>query len=47
VSVVYYYRTKMQECLSPAEELERAKQLRASLDLSEDDAERDPAYNEP
>jgi hypothetical protein len=47
VSVVYYYRTKMQECLSPAEELERAKQLRGSLDLSEDDAERDPAYNEP
>lgn len=47
VGIVYYYRTKMQECLSPAEELERAKQLRGGLDLSEeDDTESDPAYNE-
>lgn len=44
ITVVHYYRTKMQECLSASEELERAKQLRGALDAGEDDDERDSAY---
>lgn len=32
ISVIYYFREKMPECLSPAEELERAKHLRGALD---------------
>lgn len=31
ISIVYYYRQKMVDCLSPAEELERAKKLRGDL----------------
>lgn len=37
VSVVFYYREKMAECLSPEEELERAKVLRGSF-APEDEA---------
>jgi hypothetical protein len=32
ISIVYYFREKMPECLSPADELDRAKNLRGSLD---------------
>ena len=32
ISVVYYFREKMTECLSPADELERVKNSRGSLD---------------
>jgi len=44
ISVVLYYRTKMQECGSAAEELQRAKELRGALtpdvdaDVSAEDA---------
>ncbi len=43
-SVVFYYRTRMVECLSAHEEHERAKQLRGAIDLTEEDVDRDPAY---
>lgn len=33
ISVVFYYRQKMVDCLSPAEELARAKQLRGALEM--------------
>jgi hypothetical protein len=32
ISIVHYFREKMVDCLSPAQELERAKALRGSLD---------------
>jgi hypothetical protein len=35
ISVIYYFREKMTDCLSPAEELERAKNLRGSLSAEE------------
>lgn len=37
VSVVYYFRRKMVECLPPAEELERVKTLRGSIPEETDD----------
>jgi hypothetical protein len=37
ISIVYYYRQKMVECLSPLEELERAKKLRGDLVVPEPD----------
>jgi hypothetical protein len=33
VSIVYYFRTGMQDCGSPAEEQERAKQSRGALEI--------------
>ena len=44
VSIVSYYRTKMKECGSPEEELERAKNLRGGLDL---EAVEESAYVDP
>ena len=38
ISVVYYFREKMVNCLSPAEELERAKAVRGGLDTFAGDA---------
>lgn len=37
ISVVYYYRAKMSECLAPEKELERVKSSRGALSLGEDD----------
>lgn len=39
ISVVYYFRAKMTECLSPEEELERAKQARGGF--AEEDSDDD------
>jgi hypothetical protein len=37
ISVVFYYRKKMVDCLSPQEELQRAKTLRGALTPTEDE----------
>jgi hypothetical protein len=35
--MVFYYRSRMVECLAPAEELERAKQMRGNLEVDGED----------